>query len=31
VDMGNSNIIGMNLYKRNCKHFSNFVINNFDI
>jgi hypothetical protein len=31
VDMGNSNIIGMNLYKRNCKHFSNFVIENFDI
>jgi len=28
---GNSNIIGMNLYKRNCKHFSNFVIKNFDI
>ena len=26
-----TNIIGMNLYKRNCKHFSNFVIENFDI
>ena len=31
VDMVNSNIIGMNLYKRNCKHFSNFVITHFDI
>jgi hypothetical protein len=27
----NNNIdSGMNLYKRNCKHFSNFVIRNFD-
>jgi hypothetical protein len=31
MDMENSNTIGMNLYKRNCKHFSNFVIKNFDI
>ena len=31
MEMENSNKIGMNLYKRNCKHFSNFVIKNFDI
>ena len=31
MDVENSNTIGMNLYKRNCKHFSNFVIKNFDI
>lgn len=31
MDVENSNIIGMNLYKRNCKHFTDFVIKNFDI
>jgi len=30
-DVETGNIIEMNLYKRNCKHFSNFVIKKFDI
>jgi len=29
IDNSNTKKIGMNLYKRNCKHFSNFFIKNF--